>query len=68
MRVEGQILKWFSDKSYGFVSTPNDGADAFVHRDDFRDRGQNVDVGTRIAFDVHTSAKGLRASDAEVLS
>ena len=57
----GTVLKWFRDKSYGFIAHSN-GDTIYVHRSSFD--GTRLSVGKEVTFDLapdanHDSGRGI---------
>jgi len=60
--VDGKIRKFFADKGFGFISTP-DGPDHFFHIDDVINASKNdISIGRDVEFESNDTAKGKRAT------
>ena len=60
MRSQGQVVKWFDEKGYGFVAAQASGAEVFLHVRDLPRTGRRPAVGDRIQFDVDSDAQGRK--------
>lgn len=60
MRSQGQVVKWFDEKGYGFVAAQASGAQLFVHVRDLPQTGRRPAVGDRVQFDVETGDDGRK--------
>lgn len=62
MQRQGQIVRWESERGFGFIRSPQVTADVFVHLRDFQDRGVTPRVGMLVRFEeIHMGGKGPRA-------
>jgi len=63
------IVKWFNDaKGFGFITPDDKGADLFAHYTQIKSEGfKSLKENARVKFDVVNGAKGLQASNIEVL-
>lgn len=60
MRSQGQVVKWFDEKGYGFVAAQASGAEVFLHVRDLPRTGRRPTVGDRIQFDVESDDQGRK--------
>lgn len=60
MRSQGQVVKWFDDKGYGFVAAQASGTEVFLHVRDLPRTGRRPVVGDRLQFDVDSDAQGCK--------
>ena len=60
MRSQGQVVKWFDDKGYGFVAAQASGTEVFLHVRDLPRTGRRPVVGDRLQFDVDSDAQGRK--------
>ena len=65
-RVTGRLIRWFTERGFGFVSHPN-GTDHFVHWDAITSGRERVRPGATVAYEAQDAPKGPRAVDVEVL-
>jgi uncharacterized membrane protein YsdA (DUF1294 family)/cold shock CspA family protein len=63
MQQQGSIIRWDSDKGYGFIRSPQSDQDIFFHVRDVRSPGApQLEIGLRARFEViHVGGKGPRA-------
>jgi uncharacterized membrane protein YsdA (DUF1294 family)/cold shock CspA family protein len=62
MNRQGTLVRWETDRGFGFIRCPDIPADVFVHLRDFRDRGVSPMVGMSLVFEeIHVGGKGPRA-------
>jgi uncharacterized membrane protein YsdA (DUF1294 family)/cold shock CspA family protein len=61
MKKQGIVVKWDSDKSSGFIRSPDTQADIFFHRRDYSENRSPVE-GLAVTFqEIHVGGKGPRA-------
>lgn len=60
MRSQGQVVKWFDEKGFGFVATQASGAEVFLHVRDLPRTGRRPAVGDRLQFEVESDAQGRK--------
>ena len=62
-------VKWFNaDKGFGFIAPDDQGDDVFVHFSAIQGSGyRNLEEAQRVEFDVEQGAKGLQATNVNVL-
>ena len=65
-RVTGQIVRFFSDRGFGFV-THESGVDHFFHLDSVGAGRERLRIGTELEYTPEDAPKGPRAIDCEVL-
>jgi cold shock protein len=60
------VVKFYnSEKAFGFI-TPDDGSkDVFVHKNGIK--GGSLREGDKVQFETENTAKGLNATDVEVI-
>ena len=58
-------VKWFNEeKGFGFIKPDEGSKDLFVHVSALRGiRGNQMQDGTRVSFDIESGKKGLQASN-----
>lgn len=61
---KGSVIFFSRRKGYGFIKADQVGKDVFVHQSDLDDK---INKGDRVAFQVKTEDKGLRAVSVERL-
>ena len=67
MRITGKILRYYKDRGYGWIETPEK-ENLFYHNSEVPGR-RSLDPGTEVSFEVALNAKGqTRAVKIEVLS
>ena len=64
--MEGTVKFFNRARGYGFISTPEGGKDAYVHRDDIVD-GSELAEGDRVSFDIVQETRGPRAKNVKKL-
>ena len=52
MKRQGQLVRWESERGFGFIRSPDISADVFVHLRDFVDRSVAPQVGMALRFEV----------------
>ena len=61
MKKQGIVVKWDSDKSFGFIRSPDTPTDIFFHRRDYSENRSPVE-GLAVTFqEIHVGGKGPRA-------
>ena len=60
MRSQGQVVKWFEDKGYGFIAAQASGAEVFVHVRDLPRTGRRPSMGDRVQFEVEGDDRGRK--------
>lgn len=62
-------VKWFNgEKGFGFIAPDDQGDDVFVHFSAIQGSGyRNLEEAQRVEFDVEQGAKGLQATNVNVL-
>jgi uncharacterized membrane protein YsdA (DUF1294 family)/cold shock CspA family protein len=66
MKKQGTVVKWNSDKAFGFIRSPDTAADIFFHRRDLLENRPPA-VGQAVTFDeIHVGGKGPRALKVEL--
>jgi uncharacterized membrane protein YsdA (DUF1294 family)/cold shock CspA family protein len=61
MKKQGLVVKWDSDKSFGFIRSPDTPTVIFFHRSDYSENRSPV-VGLAVTFqEIHVGGKGPRA-------
>jgi CspA family cold shock protein len=63
----GRIIRFDTDKGYGFIAQDNGGDDVFLHVNELLDVGSQVGTGTRLKFSVMDGARGLKAYGVQVI-
>jgi CspA family cold shock protein len=68
MRQQGTVQKWFDDKGYGFITTPGQTKNIFVHHKGVRrehDARERVNLlpGQAVDFELGQGEKGPMATD-----
>jgi CspA family cold shock protein len=63
----GRIIRFDTDKGYGFIAQDNGGDDVFLHVNELLDVGSQVGTGTRLRFNVMDGARGLKAYGVQVI-
>jgi cellular nucleic acid-binding protein len=63
-KTSGTVKKWFEDKGFGFITTP-EGTDYFVHHSVIYCEGSrnSLDIGESVEFDVITGDDGRQKAD-----
>jgi len=65
MKKQGTVVRWNSEKAFGFIRCPQIPADVFFHLRDFSGPGKPTD-GMQVTFeDIHVGGKGPRALSVE---
>lgn len=65
MKKQGTVVRWDSEKAFGFIRCPQIPADVFFHLRDFGGPGQPAE-GLKVMFeDIHVGGKGPRALSVE---
>jgi uncharacterized membrane protein YsdA (DUF1294 family)/cold shock CspA family protein len=65
MKKQGTVVRWNSEKAFGFIRCPQIPADVFFHLRDFSGPGKPAD-GMQVTFeDIHIGGKGPRALSVE---
>jgi len=68
-RLAGQVVKWDSEKGFGFIRQANPGPDAFLHLRDMIGYDKDaVPVGALVEYETIVETKGPKAINAIVLS
>lgn len=63
MKKHGRVVRWDSDKGYGFIRSPQTDADVFFHVRDWRQPAP-PSVGQQVEYEeIHVGGKGPRAMD-----
>ncbi|PKI16419.1 DUF1294 domain-containing protein [Colwellia sp. 12G3] len=63
MRLKGKIIKWNSDKAFGFI-TPNGGGDAvFIHKTALENRSRTPKINDVITFSITKDNQGRFCAD-----
>ena len=66
MKKQGTVVKWDSDKAFGFIRSPDTPADIFFHRRDLLENRPPA-IGQAVTFDeIHVGGKGPRALKVEL--
>lgn len=66
MRKQGTVVKWNSEKAFGFIRSNDTTADIFFHRRDLQDNKPPA-IGQAVTFDeIHVGGKGPRALKVEL--
>lgn len=61
MKKQGTVVKWNSEKSFGFIRSPDTPTDIFFHRSDYSENRSPVE-GLAVTFqEIHVGGKGPRA-------
>lgn len=65
----GRVVRWWTERSYGFITPDDGGPDVFVHRGDLSDTQHAAIINTdvRVTFDVEPSERGPKAVRVEVI-
>jgi len=63
-KLNGTVKKWFDDKGFGFITTP-DGTDYFVHHSVIHGQSSSnsLDIGEAVEFDVITGDDGRQKAN-----
>merc|ERR1719193_351831 len=63
-KISGTVKKWFEEKGFGFISTP-DGTDYFVHHSVVHCEGsrRSLGIGESVEFHVITGDDGRQKAD-----
>ncbi|SDH31741.1 cold shock and DUF1294 domain-containing protein [Variovorax sp. OV700] len=62
MKRQGRLVRWETERGFGFIRSPDVSADVFVHLRDFSDRQLKPQVGMELSFEeIHVGGKGPRA-------
>lgn len=68
MRLKGKLIKWKTDKAFGFI-TPNGGGDAiFIHKTALKNRHRTPKVNDVITFSVIQDSQGRYCADQATFS
>ena len=66
--MRGYVVKWFTDKGFGFISQEN-GDDLFVHYSEIQSSGfRTLEEGAKVEFEITQGRKGLQASAVTIVS
>ncbi|MEX1663884.1 excalibur calcium-binding domain-containing protein [Zhongshania arctica] len=60
MRVHGNLIKWNDDRGFGFVSSPQNAGEIFVHISAFPRDGIRPKIGELISFEVEIEKNGKK--------
>jgi len=66
--VSGKVVRFESERGYGFIAPDRGGDDVFVHASELRANGQPVGCGTPVRFRVIDGKRGPKAYDVHVLA
>ena len=58
MRIHGNLTKWNDDRGFGFISSPQNTDEIFVHISAFPRDGERPKVGELISFEIDTEKSG----------
>ncbi len=64
--MEGEIKFFNSIRGFGFISNPEGGKDAYVHRDDILE-GAELNEGDKVSYEVVQESRGPRAKNVKKL-
>lgn len=62
--MEGEVIKWFDDKGYGFVKSGNE--TYFLHISEMENQDK-PSIGDTISFDVVKTERGQQAQKARII-
>lgn len=63
MRLKGKLIKWNTEKAFGFI-VPNGGGDhVFIHKNAFSNRQRTPQVNDTIAFSIAKDKQGRYCAD-----
>ncbi|RZK33080.1 MAG: cold-shock protein [Hymenobacter sp.] len=60
MRIHGNLIKWNDDRGFGFVSSPQNADEIFIHISMFPRDGIRPKIGELISFEVETEKNGKK--------
>ena len=63
MRMQGTVVKWLSDKDFGFIAPDDGSGELFVHAEFFVHQGRRPQVGDALSFEIATNAEGKRRAE-----
>lgn len=68
-RKSGRVVRWWTERSYGFITPDDGGPDVFVHRGDLSDTQHAAIINTdvRVTFEVEPSDRGPKATCVQVI-
>jgi uncharacterized membrane protein YsdA (DUF1294 family)/cold shock CspA family protein len=67
MKKQGTVVRWDSERAFGFIRSPDTPSDIYFHRRDFFGHGK-LGEGLQVVFEeIHVGGKGPRAMSVEVL-
>merc|ERR1719341_774516 len=63
-KITGTVKKWFEEKGFGFITTP-DGTDYFVHHSTLHSEAsrKSLDIGETVEFNVITGDDGRQKAE-----
>ncbi len=64
--MEGTVKFFNSFRSYGFISNPEGGKDAYVHKDDILDNAE-LNEGDKVSYEIEQESRGPRAKNVKKL-
>lgn len=67
--TEGTVKFFNDDKGWGFITPDQGSEDVFVHYSSIHGQGRRtLEPQQRVRFDIEHSARGLQASNVEILA
>ena len=67
-RERGTVVKWFTERGFGFVNPDFGGAQIFVHRSELEHGVPYLQVGQAIEYSTTSGRKGPVATHVKVLA
>lgn len=64
MRTQGPLIKWNSDRGFGFIRTRDSGIEVFVHVSEFPRGGHTPQIGDILHFEISTDPEGRKRAKA----
>jgi uncharacterized membrane protein YsdA (DUF1294 family)/cold shock CspA family protein len=65
MRKKGTVVRWDSERSFGFIRSPDTVADIYFHRRDYEANREPIEGSVVIFDEIHVGGKGPRALKVE---